>query len=122
VRAESKFPSALLKSVTTFPTRGIDKLKGFRTTFRNGVRKCGRKSKMDRRAQKSVAADARAGVRNGRANLESGGAHGGRTRFFQGMRIAFRGRRVPMPEQLAEDQQGIVAGSADAREGMPQIM
>jgi hypothetical protein len=82
MRAESKFPSAPLKSVTTFAARGIDKLQGFRTTFRKEVRNWGRKSKMDRRGlKKSVTAKARAGVRNRQANLESGDAHGRRSFF-----------------------------------------
>src|SRR3984885_3749859 len=33
-----------------------------------------------------------------------------------------RRRRVAMPEQLAEDQQGIVGGGADARERVPEVM
>lgn len=52
MRAESKFHSAPFKSVTTFPARGIDELQGFRATFRKEVRKCGRKPKMNGRAQK----------------------------------------------------------------------
>lgn len=38
---------------------------------------------MDRRAQKVSRGSARAEVHNRQANLESGGAHGGRTRFFK---------------------------------------